>query len=191
MNNKKILLAAFILTVLAQLFVPAKMIWDREDVLKNGIEHKFKTAPIDPNDPFRGKYITLRYADNSIEVENEKGWQRDEIVYLSFETYDDGFSKIKSVSKEEPTGSQDYLKAKVWTAPYKNFKKLTIEYPFDRYYMEESKAYDAEVAYVETQRDTSKMTYALVNIKNGEAVLKDVLIDGIPIKEIVKANQKK
>lgn len=189
MNNKIILLAAFVLTVLAQLFVPAKMIWDREDIIKNGIEHKFRTAPIDPNDPFRGKYITLRYADNSIEIENEKDWTIDEPVYISFKTDDAGFTKIKSVSKEEPVGSQNYLKAKVLKLPNKHFKKLTVDYPFDRYYMEESKAYDAEKIHRQSRRDTSKMTYALVNIKNGEAVLRDVLIDEVPIREIVKAKQ--
>jgi len=189
MNNKKILLVAFILIALAQLFVPAKMIWDREDIIKSGTEHKFKTAPIDPNDPFRGKYITLRYADNSIEVKNGGTWNVDERVYVSFKTDADGYSVINSISKEEPTDNSDYLKTKVWIQPRKNNKVLTIEYPFERYYMEESKAYDAELAYRETRRDTSRMTYALVNIKNGGAVLRDVLIDGVPIREIVKISQ--
>ena len=55
--------------------------------------------------------------------------------------------------------------------------------------MEESKAYEAELTYRQSQRDTTKLTYALVSIKNGDAVLKDVLIDGISIKEIVETNR--
>ena len=59
--------------------------------------------------------------------------------------------------------------------------KLLIEFPFDRFYMEESKAYDAELTYNRTLPDTSQVAYALVNIKNGESVLKDVMINGISI----------
>ncbi|HMB62545.1 MAG TPA: hypothetical protein VKN36_05700, partial [Eudoraea sp.] len=63
------------------------------------------------------------------------------------------------------------------------------DYPFDRFYMEESKANEAELTYRQSQRDTSKITYALVRIKNGEAVLKDVMIDGISIRELVKTKE--
>ena len=67
--------------------------------------------------------------------------------------------------------------------------KLRIEYPYDRYYMEESKAYEAEVKFREAQRDTSQLTYALVNIRNGQSVLKDVMIEGISIKELVESGE--
>ena len=40
MINKKILLSVFILVALVQLFVPAKMILDREDILDKGKEYK-------------------------------------------------------------------------------------------------------------------------------------------------------
>ena len=179
-------MAAFILMALVQLFVPAKMIWDREDVLNDGVEHKFKTAPIDPNDPFRGKYITLSYTNNTFETAKEIDFASGSIVYVCFDTDDEGFSKIKSVSDEKPTDNLDYLKTKARVFTINETKKLTIDYPFDRFYMEESKAYDAEIMYRQTQRDTSSTTYALVYLKNGDAVLRDVLINGISIREIVK-----
>ncbi|MBD3630845.1 GDYXXLXY domain-containing protein [Cyclobacterium sp.] len=59
MANKKIVLPVFVLIALLQLYLPAKMILDREDILHKGKEYKFKTQPIDPNDPFRGKFIAL------------------------------------------------------------------------------------------------------------------------------------
>ncbi len=189
MNSKKILLTAFILVALAQLYVPAKMILDKEDVLDTGTEYRFKTAPIDPNDPFRGKYITLSYDENTVEIPNKQDWIRGETIYVFFMTDNDGFAKIKSILKEKPTNNQDFLKAKVGYVSGNGTNKLTIDYPFDRYYMEESKAYDAELTYRQSQLDTNQITYALVNIKNGDAVLKDVLIDGTSIREIVKLNQ--
>ena len=193
MIKMKILLSVFILVALVQLFVPAKMILDREDILDMGKEYKFKTEPIDPNDPFRGKYITLRYEEDVIEIQNEKDWIRGEIIYVFLTTDNEGFAKIKSVSKENPTDNQDFLKTKVSHVTGNGFNKLTIDYPFDRYYMEESKAYDAELTYRESQLDTSQIAYALVSIKDGEAVLKDVLINGVSIREIVikeRENQK-
>ncbi len=190
MNNKKLLLPAFILVALVQLYVPAKMIWDREDVLDTGTAYKFKTAPIDPNDPFRGKYIMLSYEETTVGVPNEQDWKVGESIYASLITDNNGFAKIKSISKTAPTDNQDFIKAKVSFVTRNGSNTLTIDFPFDRYYMEESKAYEAEINYIQSQQDTSKTTYALVSAKNGEAVLKDVMIDGTAIRELVKSNQK-
>ena len=190
MNKKQILLTAFILIALVQLYVPAKMIWQNETILDSGTEYKFRTAPIDPSDPLRGKFITLSYSENTIGVENEKDWIFGEVIYVTLTTGHDGFAKINSISKTKPAGNQDFINAKVGFVTVNGSNILTVQYPFNRYYMEESKAPDAEQAYIQSQLDTTKITYALVKIRNGNAVLKDVIIDGKSIKEIVKANQK-
>jgi hypothetical protein len=60
--------------------------------------------------------------------------------------------------------------------------------------MEEGKTYEAETAYREYNRDTiiTKPAYALVAIKEGSAVLKDVIIEGISIKDyVIKERRKK
>jgi uncharacterized membrane-anchored protein len=189
MNRKKILFPAFIFVALVQLYIPAKMILHKENVLKTGTEYKFKTAPIDPIDPFRGKYIILTYKETTVDIPNGQDWMEGETIYVSFMTDDNGFAKIKSISKKKPTDNHVFLKTKVSFVSGNSFNKLTIDYPFDRYYMEESKATDAELTYRQIQRDTSRITYALVSIKDGDAVLKDVFIDGTSIREIVKANQ--
>ena len=67
--NQKITIPAFILMVLAQLYVPASMIFQKERVITQGTAYKFRTAPIDPNDPFRGKYITLSFNETGVKVE--------------------------------------------------------------------------------------------------------------------------
>jgi uncharacterized membrane-anchored protein len=178
-------LSVFILVAIVQLYVPAKMILDREDILNTGKDYKFKTEPIDPNDPFRGKYITLRYEEDMIEIQNEADWVSGEIIYVFLTPDKEGFAKVQSVSKENGTNNQDFLKAKVNYVTSNGSNKLTIDYPFDRYYMEESKAYDAELTYRKSQLDTTEIAYAVVSIKDGEAVLKDVLINGVSLREIV------
>ena len=190
MNSKKLLFTAFILVAIVQLAIPGKMIWDKERILITGKDFKFETTPVDPTDPFRGKYITLTYLENSFEIEDETEWQEGENVFIILENDMNGFAKIKSVSKEKPNHSSDYLKSQIdfITGNYRT--QIHFTYPFDRFYMEESKAYEAEQIYIENQIDSSKKTYALVSIKNGDAVLKDVLIDGVSIREVVKENRK-
>ena len=55
--------------------------------------------------------------------------------------------------------------------------------------MNENKAKNAEKVYAESTIDTTKIAYALVAAKNGEAVIKDVLIDNISIKKLAKAEK--
>lgn len=184
MNNKKILLTALIVVAVVQLTIPIKMIWDKEDVLELGKEFKFETEAVDPTDPFRGKYIVLRFKENRIAIDSDRDWKEGENVFVHLNMDPHGFAKIKSVSKEKPTDTQDFVKAKVQFIDTFRSRTMNIAYPFDRFYMEESKAFDAEQEYIKSQADSTKTTYALVSIKDGYAVLKDVLIDGVSVVEI-------
>lgn len=186
MKNSPFIMIAFVLVCLGQIYVPAKMILDQENVLKTGVEYKFKTAPVDPTDPFRGKYVTLRYDNTNITLQDTTtNWYALREVYVKVTSDQAGFAKIVDVSAN-PFEDGDYFKAWLNTTYVSNGQtELTVNYPFDRYYMDEFKAHDAELAYAEAQWDTSRVAYSLVSIKNGNAVLKDVLIDGVPIKDIV------
>lgn len=189
MDNKKFLFIAFILVAIIQLAVPAKMIWDKENVLKSGKEFKFETAPVDPTDPFRGKYIALNYKENTYSSDDSSTWKEGEEIYVILQTNTEGFAVIDHVSKDKPAGDSDFVKAKIQSISGLRSNKITLAYPFDRFYMEESKAYEAEQVYNNTQRSSEEPTYALVNIKNGQAVLKDVVIGGVSIVEKVKESR--
>lgn len=189
MHNLKIILTIFILMALVQIFVPAKMILDREDVFQSGVAYKFRTAPIDPNDPFRGKYVALNFSDNTFEMDSDQDWESGQPIFVMLENDPNGFAKIQSVSQEKPSNDEDFLKANVSFISGDKNQILNIYYPFDRYYMEESKAEKAEEIYLESQIDTNQVAYALVHIKNGHAVLKDVMINDTSIREMVKSKQ--
>ncbi|MDT3741179.1 MAG: GDYXXLXY domain-containing protein [Candidatus Kapabacteria bacterium] len=190
MKNKKLLLSIFIIVAIAQLFVPAKMILDREDVLKTGKEFKFIAAPVDPSDPFRGKYISLSFQENTVGVNDKKTWVNGEKSYIILTTDEKGNAKIKSVTKIKPTEDIDFVTIKIsYGFSTDESDSLVIAYPFDRFYMKESKAQRAELKYRQSIQDSSKVTYASVYVKNGEAVLKDVLIDGISINELLKSEK--
>lgn len=187
MKNKKIILfIAFAFIASTQIFVPLNMIWEKDDILKSGTVFKFYTAPLDPTDPFRGEYISLDFSDIEANVENEKEWEIGEDVFVHLSKDTNGFAKIIEVSKESPEENNDYIKAKVRNVTRDSSNVLTVSYPFDRLYMEEKKAYQAEQEYRKSQIDTSKSTYALVSVKAGKAVIKDVMIDSVSIYEIVR-----
>lgn len=189
MNNKKFALIALVLVAIVQIYVPAKMIIAREKVLNTGIDYKFRTAPIDPLDPFRGKYINLDFEENMVDVQGDNSWEANEPVFVILTTDSNGFAKVKSASRLTPAKDTDFVEAKVRNVIRSDTYRLIIEFPFSRFYMEESKAFDAEKAYRGSLSDSTLVTYALVKIKNGEAVLTDVFINDISIEDIVMNDQ--
>lgn len=164
--------------------VPAKLILDKENILSLGTPYKFRTAPVDPYDPFRGKYITLSFDANQFEVPNDSSWHTGDVVYVHLGNDSAGYAKIKDLTYQPPAdGNIDYVKARIQYAYGNN---VTIEYTFNRFFMEESKAEEAENTYRTLQWDTAQHVYALVNVRNGDAVIKDVMINDKSIADIVE-----
>ena len=187
MKTKIILIVIFILMVLAQWYIPLKMIKGSEDILLTGTEFMFRTAPVDPYDAFRGKYVQLNFRDN-IYTTPDSTYQYKEMVYVSVEKGTDGFTTIKSVSKKEPIDSDNYIKASI-SSFYKtnnNVFEMRIQYPFDRYYMDEFKAPKADSLYNKSTQDTLQTVYAIVAVKRGEAVLKEVKIGEVSLVDYFK-----
>ncbi|WP_234859516.1 GDYXXLXY domain-containing protein [Aquimarina aquimarini] len=174
---------AFAIIAIAQIGVPLKMIYDNEDALQFGTAYKFKTQPIDPTDPFRGKYITLRYEMDSFETEDTTYVRGDNIkVYI--ENDDQGFAQAVAISKEEIAIKKEYVEARVQS--YYN-GAVQFELVFNRFYMKETKAYEAEKAYNEISREQSEDdVYALIRLKKGNAVIENVIIAGMPIQDYVE-----
>lgn len=187
MNKKHIFSILFVIVALIQLWVPASMIWKSEAVLKEGKEFRFKAAPIDPVDPFRGKYVTLAFeVDEGISTPDTT-WYKDEWVYVRVFTNSEGFAEIESISRKQPDDTSDYFKTRVkYTGKGNRGSTVRLHFPFNRYYMEESKAYDAEVAVRESVQDSSQVAYAIVNVRDGEARLKEVMVNEVPIKDWVE-----
>lgn len=173
----------FVVVALAQIFVPLHMIVDKEDTLMSGAAYKFKTRPIDPTDPFRGKYITLQYEMDHFET-RDSTYVVGEEIYIYLKNDEQGFAEVSQISKESLEVSKDYVTARV---SYYYDNKVNFHLPFNTFYMEETKAYDAELAYTEANRDSLPANvYALVYIKEDKAVLKDVYINDIPIQKYVE-----
>lgn len=182
---KTIALPLFIVMCIAQWLVPGKMIYDSETVVVNGTSYKFKTQPIDPSDPFRGKYVTLNFEANSIIVNDSANWESGEDVYITFTTDSAGFAKPSGISRQEPN-SEIFLKTTVYYfTNYESSEEVYFNIPFDRFYLEESKASEAEQIYWKAQSDSAQVAYGLVTIGKGRAVLTDVMINDRSVVDII------
>ena len=185
MKTKNILLFAFFTIAIIQLAVPFQMISHNNDLLETGKLYKFKTQPIDPYDPFRGKYIHLNFEENQLLLSKEIDIRNDVYALL---TTKNGFAKVHKISTEEPQNG-DFIKVKA-SSIYESGGKYQIwlDFPFNRFYMNEYKAPKAEKTYNQAVTDIKNNVYALVAVKKGEAIVKDVIINNVSIK---KYNPKK
>ena len=185
--TKSVTMLVFALMVVAQLAVPVTMIAQRELTLRQGTEYRFRCAPVDPYDAFRGKYVAI-----GVTLDGDLTWrgtplQRNQAVFVALETDDEGFARAKSLSLAPPE-SGDYIEAKVsWWASVEETVPLT--YPFDRYYMEESIAPEAERAYRDATWSEVEQTYITVRVRSGKSVIDELYIGGVPFREYLETGQ--
>ncbi len=181
--KKIIYILGFIVMVLAQWFIPGSMIYEQEITLETGTAYKFKTRPIDPSDPFRGKYIVLNYEVDEITAQ-DLDWNSGEEVFISIANDSLGFAKAIAAHKTSEVIKGDYVAAEV-RSYYDG--KLHFDLPFDRFYMKETKAKNAEIGVREAQRDTKdQICYAEVFVHEGTAVLDNIFINDVAIKDFAK-----
>ncbi|MEI6493985.1 MAG: GDYXXLXY domain-containing protein [Verrucomicrobiota bacterium] len=168
----------FIPLAVIQLAVPGWIIYRQEQILHHGREFKFQTAPVDPYDAFRGRYVALQFAV----VPPPDYTVRDRKIWVRFEADENGFAKIKEVC-ETPLAGDDVVMA---TRRYGR-----LQFPFDRYYMEEMAAPKAETTYRANSRSEHQNAYATVRVLNGHAAIEELYIEHKPIREFLRTESDK
>lgn len=182
MTRSRWIFSLFCMLAIIQIAVPLSMIIRREHVLRAGEQFKFKTAPVDPIDVFRGRYVAIGIEENRTAMPKGLTLQYGQKVYAIIEADESGFARLKGVSLSPPSGKM-YVRVKV---DYAGSSEVTLMYPFDRYYMEEGSAPKAEEAYRKHSMREEHDAYVTVRVKSGYAVLEELYIDGIPIGQYVK-----
>ena len=175
----------FGIAVLAQWAAPLSQIWTHEQVLAKGTLIKLKCSAPDPYDPLRGRYLAVRPTQDEAPVPAGVKLTRGMQVYALFTTGADGFATISSLSLTPPA-SGAYLRLK---SGYVYDNKASIIWPFDRFYVNEKLAPEADKWFAENIRSAQGIT-AEVRVLNGRAVLEDLSLDGKPFREILKARVK-
>ena len=180
----RLLLGLFGFAILAQLAVPASMILKRERVLAHGQAFKFRTAPVDPYDAFRGRFVALGFDENSVMAPPGHDFARGQTVHVRLEEDADGFAKLAEILRDRPDAAP-YLTTKIL---YVGGNRVQLRLPFDRFYMDEDAAPAAEQAYWKYSASSNRNAYVQVRIEKGFAVLEDLYVDGQPIREHLAAH---
>jgi uncharacterized membrane-anchored protein len=184
--SSRLLTGLFLIICIIQLYIPFSMIRNQNKILQHGTSYKFRTAPIDPNDPFLGKYVRLHFTASEAIVDNNEEWGYDDEVFVTLDTDETGFAKIKEVTRKTPGSSDDFVRARIRYIERDSVCKLFLDYAFDKFYMEEFKAPEAEKVYMESRVDSTQIAYALIKVKNGKSAIENVYINDIPIKTVVE-----
>ena len=180
-NRYRLMLLAMVAA--AQLAVPAWMILARERTLHRGEIFRFRTAPVDPYDAFRGRYVALAFDNETARVPADLALHRGEEVFVTLERDAHGFAELGSVSRQQPP-SMPYLRLPV---NYTQGQEAHFDLPFDRYYMNERLAPEAERAHRQSfQRGEAQESYVEVRIYRGRAVLEELFVAGRPAAKLVR-----
>jgi len=175
----------FGLAALAQWAVPLSAIRAHEQTLAQGTLYKLKCSAPDPYDPVRGRYLAVRPEQQTVDVPAGANFENGMHVFGTLTTGPDGLATITHLSPAPPA-SGDFIRLKV---KYVNSGKAAFEWPFDRFYINEKLAPEADKWFAENIRNAQGIT-AEVLVLHGRAVLADLSVDGKSFREILKQRAK-
>lgn len=171
----------FLLVAAAQLAVPAFMLIGHERVRNEGAIFNFRTAPVDPRDPFRGEYVRLDF-----EVENGRwilplldkdGMPRVQHAFAVLGADSAGFARIDALVDERPSaGAFVPVEYMYWSGD----TLFNLDLPFDRFYVQEGDGPRTEELLAPQWNDTTVTpglpAYAVVRVLDGQTVIEDLIV---------------
>ncbi|MFA7230809.1 MAG: GDYXXLXY domain-containing protein [Victivallaceae bacterium] len=181
MHLNKIKLVLFFIMALVMLAVPLYMIMRAENIFNKGNVFTFKAAPVDPYDPFRGRYVSIRVEPDYVQTAGQVDFKAGDELFATVKTGTDGMAFWADLNRTPPDEG-DYVRVKF---KYNTEGKSYIQPPFDRFYMNEKLAPEAE----KTVRLNSNCTIK-VRILNGKAVIENVYIGDVSLRDYVLQNSR-
>jgi len=182
---RTIRLAVYLVVGLVQISVPASMMWKQHRTLSEGREWKFRTAPVDPVDVIRGRYLRLRFTAE--EFARSEALPYTERAYAVLKNDAEGFAVVDRLQAEPISGDDDVnVRTYGWDAG-----KQRIRLSFDELWVTEADATAAEAGYVEHSRERSSDAYATVRVRKGHAAIEQLYIAGQPLHEFLRTHPPK
>jgi uncharacterized membrane-anchored protein len=193
--SKKAKIIFILASALVTLTVPMYIVFTSEALMEAGAqyEYKFRTAPVDPYDVMRGRYISLNFETSStVPFVGKETPGRGTTVYVTVKKDITGYAVFDKAYASPPKGSAWFET----TADYYNsweqgnsfgeantkLPRVSIKVPFDRYYMNEDNAPQAEYVYsMNTSQENRVIIYALVVIKDGRQGIKQIYVNDEPL----------
>jgi uncharacterized membrane-anchored protein len=186
---KMVRVGIFILIALAQIAVPASVVWKRGRTLAYGRVWKFKTEPVDPVDAIRGRYVALRFAAETLQgsVHKPEEIAAESTIYVTLKEDAEGFAQVDQISAA-PLKGDNVVKAETW---YSVNYSDHIRFSFDRLWVAEQIAPAAETAYRENSRRGKENAYVTVRVRDGDAALEQLYIDNQPLADYLRTQAQK
>jgi uncharacterized membrane-anchored protein len=175
-------LLVFAVVSLVQLAVPASLIWKREQTLRHGSVWKFRTAPVDPVDAVRGRYVALEFEAEGQAISPPPNFAYDQRVFVTLRLNAEGFAEIDQALPSRPA-VDDFIEAQL--------RGNTVSLPFDKYWVTERDAPAAEAAYRAQSRRDKQNAFCTVRVFRGDAALEQLYLDGQPLGEYLRTNAAK
>ncbi|MBX2849654.1 MAG: GDYXXLXY domain-containing protein [Acidiferrobacterales bacterium] len=175
------------ITIVAQLLIPASMILRYESVLDHGELMRFEVRPVDPVNPFRGRYVRLNFSQERVPSKNNEKLPQRSDAYALISVDDQGLANVTSLSVNKPENGT-YLKVSV---RYRSAGLYSFRYPFDRYYANEAKAPKIEGALRDRRDNTldDLKVVAEIKIKDGFGVIEELYVGKQTIHEYLQHNK--
>ncbi len=177
MKNKIIF---WLILAAAQLAVPLWMIAAREWTLHRGERLLFKVEPVDPYDAFRGRYVTLGIQEDRWMHPAASNFIQGQTVFVSFTNNADGFAVVKKV--DAVPGKSVSVKAQVGYLV--KGSSLSLNYPFNAFYLDEVLAPEAEKAMRrnwDPDQSESTKAHIAVRIWRGQSVIENLYLNNLPV----------
>ena len=175
----------FLLAAAAQWLVPLAGIWRHERIIARGSVVRIRCAAPDPYDALRGRYLAVRPAESRLPT--PEGMPDGDVVpvWATLVADADGLSRIESLSLAPVSGPTviRLVARRRWFG--EGGSTVFIEWPFDRFYLNERLAPDADTIVADLFQHGGQPV-AEFRLLDGRAILTDVLIDGTPIREVVR-----
>ncbi len=166
---------AFALLIMA---VPVYMIVSEEMNLRKGTAYSFLVEPVDPVDPFRGRYVDLRFSVERMDVDSASDrFNTGDWVYAPVAEGDDGYATFTELLHDAPPEG-DYIPVRIQRV---SDGSVFLELPFDRYYMKEDKAKRANRVIRRRAGSNDSPVWAKVFVRDGESTLDRVYVGDTPI----------
>ena len=169
-----------VLLALAQLAVPASLIWKREQTLRHGSLWRFRTAPVDPVDVFRGRYVALHFDAETQEISPPANSGSSDKVFVTLKANAEGFAEVDQVLAAKP-GGPDFMETQL--------SGKTIVLPFNKFWVTERDAPAAETAYQNLSRRGNQNAYVTVRVFRGDAAIEQLYLDNQPLGDYLRAQK--
>ena len=177
----------FALAGVVQAGLIAAMVYDRAQILREGVEVTLRTRPVDPRDFLRGDYVVLDYEISRLRagaLKDTPTTGRGTYVYVKLTPNAEGFHEAVSVHAERVpvTGQEMLIRGRVtsgstcgagnWTF----CEQLFVKYGIEKFFVPEGEGREIEAA-----RNKGRVSIVAAVTPEGRAAIKRLLLDGKPV----------